>query len=192
MLTSTKTIAMNEDILLHWIERGIFVFIALNEPKIWNVKAIYLHWCKCNTWVWQINTLRWAGPWVRWAELGMCSFGQAVFLASRSLPPATQANLSEQIERLQKRVFRIIFPRLSYREALSAADCVRLDDNRQHLFQKINSNGDNKLNPLIPNSRLSEHGRPLRNSDSFSIFKCSTDRFKRSFFPALTQYSNNI
>jgi hypothetical protein len=40
MLTSTKTIAMNEDILLHWIERGIFVFIALNEPKIWNVKAV--------------------------------------------------------------------------------------------------------------------------------------------------------
>ena len=53
MLTSTKTIAMNEDILLHWTERGIFVFVALNEPKIWNVKAVYLHW-----------------------------FGQAVFLAS--------------------------------------------------------------------------------------------------------------
>ena len=104
--------------------------------------------------------------------------------------------LSEQIERLQKRVLRIIFPSLSYREALSAADCVRLDDNRQRLclnpLQKINSNGDNKLNPLIPNSRLSEHGRPLRNSDSLSIFKCRTDRFKRSFFPALTQYFNNI
>jgi hypothetical protein len=27
MLTSTKTIAMNKDILLHWIERGIFVFV---------------------------------------------------------------------------------------------------------------------------------------------------------------------
>ena len=104
--------------------------------------------------------------------------------------------LSEQIERLQMRVLRIIFPSLSYREALSAADCVWLDDNRHrlclNLFQKINSNGDNKLNPLIPNSRLSEHGRPLRNSNSFSIFKCSTDRFKRSFFQALTQYSNNI
>jgi hypothetical protein len=49
--------------------------------------------------------------------------------------------LSEQSERLQKRVLRIIFPSLSYREALSAADCVRLDDNRQplclNLFQKI-------------------------------------------------------
>jgi hypothetical protein len=41
--------------------------------------------------------------------------------------------LSEQIERLQKRVLRIIFPSLSYREALSAADCVRLDDNRERL-----------------------------------------------------------
>jgi hypothetical protein len=81
--------------------------------------------------------------------------------------------LSEQTERLQKRVLRITFPSLSYREALPAADCVRLDDNRQrlclNLFQKINSNGDNKLNPLIPNSRLSEHGRPLRNSDSFQF-----------------------
>jgi hypothetical protein len=72
MLTSTKTIAMNEDILLHWIERDIFLFIALNEPKIRNVKAVYLHWC--NMWVWQINTLRRAGPCVRWAELRMCSF----------------------------------------------------------------------------------------------------------------------
>jgi hypothetical protein len=26
------------------------------------------------TWVWQINTLRWAEPCVRWAELRMCSF----------------------------------------------------------------------------------------------------------------------
>jgi hypothetical protein len=80
-----------------------------------------------------------------------------------NLPP----HLSEQIERLQKRVLRIIFPSLSYRKAMHAADCVRLDDNRQrlclNLFQNINSNGDNKLNPLIPNSRLSEHGRPLRN-----------------------------
>ena len=76
------------------------------------------------------------------------------------------SDLSKQIERLQKRVLRIIFRSLSYREALSAADCVRLDDNRQrfflNLFQKINSHNDKKLNPLIPNSRLSEHGRPLR------------------------------
>jgi hypothetical protein len=71
MLTSTKTIAMNEDILLHWIERGIFVFTALNEPKIWNVKAVYLQYVSL---VWQINTLRWAGPRVRWAELRMGSF----------------------------------------------------------------------------------------------------------------------
>ena len=66
MLTSTKTIAMNEDILLHWIERGIFVFIALNEPKIWNVKAVYLHWC--NTWKSLTNTTRWAEPCFRWAN----------------------------------------------------------------------------------------------------------------------------
>jgi hypothetical protein len=35
---------MNEDILWHWIKvikRGIFVFIAFNEPKIWNVKVVY-------------------------------------------------------------------------------------------------------------------------------------------------------
>ena len=41
--------------------------------------------------------------------------------------------LSEQIERLQKRVLKIIFQSLSYKGALSAADCVRLDDNRQRL-----------------------------------------------------------
>lgn len=104
--------------------------------------------------------------------------------------------LSEQVERLQRRVLRIIYPSLSYGEALSVANCVRLDDNRQrlclNLFQKINSDCDNKLNLLIPNSRFSEHGRSLRNCNSLSILNCNTDRFKRSFFPALTQYFNNI
>jgi hypothetical protein len=45
--------------------------------------------------------------------------------------------LSEQIERLQKRVLRIISQSLSYREALSAADCVWLDDSRQRLCLKL-------------------------------------------------------
>ena len=41
---------------------------------------------------------------------------------------------NEQFERLQKRVLRIIFPNLSYREALYASDCVRLDDRRDYLY----------------------------------------------------------
>ena len=67
--------------------------------------------------------------------------------------------LNEQIERLQKRVLRIIFPNLSYREALYASDCVKLDDRRDclcfNLFSKIMSKTNNKLNSLIPNTRLS-------------------------------------
>ena len=44
---------------------------------------------------------------------------------------------------------------------------------------------------LTRDLRPSEHGHQLRNSDSFSIFKCNTDRFKRRYFPAFTQHFSN-
>ena len=104
--------------------------------------------------------------------------------------------LSEKIERLQKRALRIIFPHFTYREALSAINYPKLDDNRQRLcskvFKKMQTRSDCKLASLVPKTRFSVHGQQLRSSNKLSLFKCNTDRFKCSFFPALTQYINNL
>ena len=45
---------------------------------------------------------------------------------------------------------------------------------------------------LVPKTRFSVHRQQLRSSNKLSLFKCNTDRFKCSFFPALTQYINDL
>ena len=81
-------------------------------------------------------------------------------------------------------------------EALYASDCVRLDDRsdrlRLNLFEKISSKTDNKLYSLIPNTRLNDHGRQLRNSEVCQFLNVIRTVLGAAFFPALTQYSNNI
>ena len=62
--------------------------------------------------------------------------------------------LVEKIERIQKRFFRIIFPHLSYREALALTGCPTLKDNRQRLclklFINLTTQPSSKLSHLIP------------------------------------------
>ena len=48
-------------------------------------------------------------------------------------------------------------------------------------FRKICMHGS-RLNSLVPRSRVSAHGRLLRKSNNYSLFKCRTERFKSSFF----------
>ena len=48
--------------------------------------------------------------------------------------------LSEELEKLQRRAFRIIYPTLSYREALVEVDVVSFFDRRQDLTSKCFNN----------------------------------------------------
>ena len=61
--------------------------------------------------------------------------------------------LVEKIERIQKRFFRVIFPHLSYREALAFTGYPRLEDNRQSLclklFNKLKTQPSLKLSHLV-------------------------------------------
>jgi hypothetical protein len=90
---------------------------------------------------------------------------------------------------------RIIFKHISYREALSTANCTRLNDNRKRLcliklFQKIETRSDNKLNSIIylkAQTRLNSSNKAQYawsainfqynklSCNKLSIFKCNTD-----------------
>ena len=51
-------------------------------------------------------------------------------------------------------------------------------------FKKI-GNPSSQLHHLFPVSRGSMHGRSLRNNNSYTLPKCRTERYKKSFIPAM-------
>ena len=93
--------------------------------------------------------------------------------------------LSDQLKKVQKRALHIIYPGHSYSKALQLADCPRLDTRHDDLctvtLEKINEGG-----PLsqLTQTRACTHNHFTRNSNSRSLYKCRTDRFKSSFFPS--------
>ena len=96
--------------------------------------------------------------------------------------------LSNKIEHVQKRALRVLYPGLHYIDALQIAQIPRLDTRRHDLctktFEKI-AKPNNRLNHLLPPTRVAAHGRTLRNKDCLSLPKCRTNRYKNSFIPAM-------
>ena len=93
--------------------------------------------------------------------------------------------LSEQFERVQKRTFGIIFPKQTYSRARELADCPRLDvrrNNRCIRTLKKMIDGKSPLTKYLTMTRVSAHGRTMRNSTHRTLCKCRTKRHKRSFF----------
>ena len=96
--------------------------------------------------------------------------------------------LSSKIEKVQKRVMRLLFPDLHYIDALNAVKYDRLDERRLKLCIKVLSNikePGSRLHHLLPPTRQECLSINLRNSSSFSLPKCRTDRYKKSLFPAM-------
>ena len=91
--------------------------------------------------------------------------------------------LSYEIEKLQKRAFRIIFPELHYQEVLDLLNIPTLYDRREtltvKLFSDIVINDQNKLRTLLPPENSSD--LPLRNMWKFQVPNFKTNRFKNSF-----------
>ena len=99
--------------------------------------------------------------------------------------------LSDKIEHVQKRAFRIIYPGRRYDHALSIAQCPRLTDRRQILCcktcKKIQE-PTSQLHYLLPSSWEDMHGRFLRNNLDYTVPRCRTDRYKKSFIPAMCSF----
>ena len=105
------------------------------------------------------------------------------FLSWFKLP----AYLSAELEQLQKRAMRIIFPFTSYRDALQQARLETLSARRElitsKLFESISSNENHRLYKLLP-SRNKCHFN-LRHKRNFNIPMAKTKRLMNTFI-----YSN--
>ena len=90
--------------------------------------------------------------------------------------------LSDEIERIQRRALRIIFPTCSYSEGLVKAGLPSLYDRRSQLCKELFSNiekGDHKLSHLLPaRPRRNYH---LRSNRKFVVPDCKTNRYRDSF-----------
>ena len=99
--------------------------------------------------------------------------------------------LSDELERLQKRAFRTIYPTLSYSEARVALGLPLLSARREELttrlFDKILQDPNHRLHHLLPPKN--ECQVTLRKKRTFNVPPCKTNRFKRSFLMATSSRS---
>lgn len=106
---------------------------------------------------------------------------------------ALSAYLNEDIERIQKRVLSIISPEMSYWECLDSLGLPTLYDRRielcHHLSDSIANNPEHKLCHLLPSRKKSSHN--LRRQEIYNLPRSYTERFRRSFFYAMSQGAHN-
>ena len=104
---------------------------------------------------------------------------------------ALPSYLSEDLERIQKRALNVISPGHSYCDTLACLGLKTLRSRRQSLclkfFQSILS--DKRFSNLVPPRHKVSHN--LRHSRTFSLPRFRTDRYQRSFIPAMSKYMNS-
>ena len=97
----------------------------------------------------------------------------------RSLPNY----ISEDLERIQRRALRIIYPDLSYSVALVTAGLPKLHQRREKistdLFDEIVCDPIHRLHSLLPQRKSCKY--PLRRKRDFTLPKCKTEHLKNSF-----------
>ena len=121
--------------------------------------------------------------------------------------------LSEEVERVQKRAFRIdhylTVPGMHYADALNNLNCKTLKERREELYlktlNKIAIGGPLLLllyypsrhvprtvfEACIPRTRADAHGYNLRNPNLLTLPRCRTERLRRSFIPSTIKLFNN-
>ena len=91
---------------------------------------------------------------------------------------------SKQLENIQKRVLRIVFPEASYTEALNLAGLHTLESRRTSAATKFyhGTVAGNRISHLLYANRQPPLGMNLRNRRMFA-FRCKTSRFRNSLLP---------
>ena len=91
---------------------------------------------------------------------------------------------NEDIERIQKRALRIMYPELKYHEALMESNLKTLTDRRDDMCVQLikdMSNPNHKFNHLLPKKTSQIKQRETRmNEATYYNFACKTERFKHS------------
>ena len=102
---------------------------------------------------------------------------------------ALPAYLSEDIERIQKRVLSIILPDMSYQDCLDRLGLPTLKERRnelcKRLFDSIANNSGHKLHNLLP--PRNEQSYCLRHQRTYNLPRSRTDRFRQSFVYAMSK-----
>ena len=97
----------------------------------------------------------------------------------RSLPNY----ISVDLERIQRRAFRIIYPDQSYSVALETVGLPKLHERREKisidLFDEIVNNPTHSLHSLLPQRKSCKYA--LRRKSDFTLPLCKTERLKNSF-----------
>ncbi len=96
--------------------------------------------------------------------------------------------LSDELERLQKRAFRIIFPDQHYKEAQRNTNTLRRQKLTAKLFKDIVNNPEHKLTDLLPPLN-NDNSHFLRKNRKFNVPLYKTYRFRNSF---ITYNSNKF
>ena len=100
--------------------------------------------------------------------------------------------LSEDIERVQKRAMSIICPGLPYRDCLARFGLSTLHDGRQELCSKLFNSISiplNSLHSLLPPKHEDKYN--TRRKRIYNLSHMRTDRYKRTFIPAMYIRANN-
>ena len=104
---------------------------------------------------------------------------------------AIPSYLSEDLERIQKRALNVISPGHSYCDNLARFGLKTLQSRREtlclKLFQSILS--DERFSNLVPPRHKASYN--LRHLRTFTLPRFRTDRYKRSFIPAMSKYINS-
>ena len=95
--------------------------------------------------------------------------------------PGLSKKLSKDIERVQKRCLKLLFPSLSYSESLVKAGLERLDDRRDSITEKIFRQIKDPKHPLhylIPPAKTSHSQMVLRPSYPYQVPLSKTVRYR--------------
>ena len=103
--------------------------------------------------------------------------------ACQVFPNGLPEYLSEELETIQRRALRNIFPDLDYQEAPKGCNIATLHQRRQwlteRLFNEIKDNSLHKLHGLLPPRNLITVA--LRRKRAFNVPLCRTNRLMNSF-----------
>ena len=91
--------------------------------------------------------------------------------------PVWNTSLPTYLSDLLESVQKIIYPNLSYMEALSISGCIKLSERRLNICSKVFSkicSPSSRLHHLLPPTRSSIHNRTLRNCNELSLYKYRT------------------
>ena len=106
--------------------------------------------------------------------------------ASAVWHPGLSNKLSKDIERVQERCLKIIYPTLSYSEALEESGLVRLGTRREDITQSTFKELKCPTHPLhymLPPRNVSTSQMTLRPTYPFSAPKCKKTRYGRDLIP---------